>query len=89
MLAKLKNVVGMRRARYFTMGTLMAALLSFGAFAAEGDFNLATTMSAAVQTCVNDILGMIAAVLPIGITVLAVSVGIAYGTKFIKKIMKA
>ena len=72
------------------MAVCAMAMCSAGAVdsGSTPSFNLATTMSAAVQSCVNDIVDMIAAVLPIGVTVLAVSVGVAYGTRFIKKIIK-
>lgn len=71
-----------------TMAVPVMSAVGMMASAAEGDFSLATTMTTVVTTCVTDIMAMIAAVLPVGVTVLAASIGIAYGTKLIKRIIK-
>lgn len=53
----------------------------------ESTFDLAAVMTTSVQSIVSDLLAMVGAVLPVGLTVLGVSIGIAYGIKFIKKIV--
>ena len=43
-------------------------------------------MTSAVQQIVNDLLKMIAAVLPITVTLLGAAIGVTYGINFIKRI---
>ena len=88
MFVKIKEFF--RHNRFAVSASCMMAMLMCSAFAAEGDgsFDLATTMTTSVQTIVNDLLKMIAAVLPVTVTLLAAAVGITYGITFIKRIIK-
>lgn len=92
MVKKMKQWVNDHKAQAQLAACTMGApvMLAAGtlAGAAEGDFNLATTMTTVVQTCVTDIMGMVGAILPVGVTVLAASIGITYGYKLIKRIIK-
>lgn len=52
------------------------------------DLDLAAIMEESASKIVGDLMKMIAGVLPITVTLLAASIGIAYGIKFIKSITK-
>lgn len=54
---------------------------------AASSFDLATTMETSVQTIVNNLLAMIAKVMPITVTLLGAAIGITYGITFIKQIL--
>lgn len=73
----------------FAMLTVAAIGMTVVGFASEppaSSFNLTEIMTNAAKTIVTDLMGMIAGVLPVTITLMAMSIGIAYGIKFIKKI---
>lgn len=65
---------------------MVAVMAVVPAFAADElpTFDLATTMTTAVTTLVGNLLTMIAAIFPVTITLLAASIGVSYGVKFIK-----
>lgn len=87
MFKRIKSFVSRNRAA-MSAGIMSAMfMLSTVAGAAEGDFDLAATMTSSVQSIVTNLLSMITAVLPITITLLAASIGISYGIRFIKKIV--
>ena len=68
------------------------ALTTVSAFAVGEDvssFDLAAVMTTAVQSMVNDLIKMMTAVIPIGLTVLGVSVGVTMGKKWIKKLLNS
>jgi len=67
--------------------TAIMSIVSATAVVASADtFNVTTTMSTAFQTLVTDLLSMLAAILPIGLTVLGASVAIAFGIKWFRRI---
>lgn len=69
------------------MSSAFAMMCSAGAVdGATTSFDLSTTMTSAVQQIVNDLLKMIAAVLPITVTLLGAAIGVTYGINFIKRI---
>lgn len=60
------------------------------ASALDGDassFDLATVMTSSVTQIVNNLMKMIAAVLPITVTLLGAAIGVTYGINFIKRIL--
>lgn len=88
MIAKIKG--WLRHNRFAVSASCMMMMLMCSAFALDdqaASFDLATTMTSSVQTIVNDLLKMIAAVLPVTVTLLAAAVGITYGITFIRKIL--
>lgn len=79
------------KCKTFAMLTVAAIGMTVVGFASEppaSSFNLTEIMTKAAQTIVTDLMSMIAGVLPVGITLFALSIGIAYGLNFIKKITK-
>lgn len=86
MVEKVKGFVA--RNRYAVVGSMMSAMMMCSAFAAEGDFDLSTTMTTSVQQIVNDLLKMIAAVVPVTVTLMGAAIGVTYGIKFIQRIIK-
>lgn len=75
--------------RYAFALSTMCAIMMCSAGAVEGattSFDLSATMTTAVQQIVNDLLKMIAAVLPITVTLLGAAIGVSYGIRFIKRI---
>lgn len=86
-IEKVKGFV--RKNRYAFAMSAMSAIMMCSAGAAEGattSFDLSATMTTAVQQIVNDLLKMIAAVLPITVTLLGAAIGVSYGIRFIKRI---
>lgn len=56
-------------------------------FAAEGEaVNLSETLKTGLNTAANDLIGYIAVILPIGLTVFAAMFGVKKGMKFFKTI---
>lgn len=86
-IEKVKGFV--RKNRYAFALSTMCAIMMCSAGAVEGattSFDLSATMTTAVQQIVNDLLKMIAAVLPITVTLLGAAIGVSYGIRFIKRI---
>ena len=85
-IEKVKGFV--QKNRYaFALSTMCAIMMcSAGAVGATTSFDLSATMTTAVQQIVNDLLKMIAAVLPITVTLLGAAIGVTYGINFIKRI---
>lgn len=86
-LEKVKSFV--KQNRYAFVASAMSAVMMCSAFAAgdeSASFDLSATMTSAVQQIVNDLLKMIAAVLPVTVTLLGAAIGITYGINFIRKI---
>lgn len=91
MFAKIKEFF--RHSRFVFSASCMMAMLMCSAFAADADaaaasFDLSTTMTSSVQSIVTELLKMIAAVMPVTVTLLAAAIGITYGITFIKRIIK-
>ncbi|MCL2820983.1 MAG: hypothetical protein FWD38_09205 [Oscillospiraceae bacterium] len=83
----MKKILNSRMLRkVMVMTGIMSAISGTAVVASASDFNITTTMTTAFQSLVTDLLAMLAAVLPIGLTVLAASLGITFGIKWIKKI---
>lgn len=87
MKKKIQSFMRTRTFRILAPSMFMMSLMVCGAFAAEGDFDLATTMTTTVTKIVADLLAMIAGVLPVTVTLIAASIGITYAIKFIKKLI--
>ena len=88
-IEKVKGFV--QKNRYAFAMSAMSAIMMCSAGAVDGatataSFDLSTTMTSAVQQIVNDLLKMIAAVLPITVTLLGAAIGVTYGINFIKRI---
>lgn len=86
-IEKVKGFV--QKNRYAFALSAMFAIMMCSAGAVDGattSFDLSTTMTSAVQQIVNDLLKMIAAVLPITVTLLGAAIGVTYGINFIKRI---
>lgn len=86
-IEKVKGFV--QKNRYAFALSLMCAIMMCSAGAVDGatsSFDLSATMTSAVQQIVNDLLKMIAAVLPITVTLLGAAIGVSYGIRFIKRI---
>lgn len=86
-IEKVKGFV--QKNRYAFALSLMCAIMMCSAGAVDGatsSFDLSATMTIAVQQIVNDLLKMIAAVLPITVTLLGAAIGVSYGIRFIKRI---
>lgn len=86
-IEKVKGFV--QKNRYAFALSPMCAIMMCSAGAVDGastSFDLSTTMTSAVQQIVNDLLKMIAAVLPITVTLLGAAIGVSYGIRFIKRI---
>ena len=86
-IEKVKGFV--QKNRYAFAMSAMSAIMMCSAGAVDGattSFDLSTTMTSAVQQIVNDLLKMIAAVLPITVTLLGAAIGVSYGIRFIKRI---
>lgn len=69
--------------------SVVAPLMCVTAFAQEPpatELDLVAIMTTSATKIVGDLMEMIASVLPVTVTLLAASIGIAYGIKFIKKI---
>lgn len=47
-----------------------------------------TAITTGTQTMVTQLVTMVTGVLPIGLTIVGLSIGVAYAIKFIKKIVK-
>lgn len=62
--------------------------VAFASSVTPPTFDLAAVMESAATKIVGDLLGMIAAVLPITLTLMGAAIGIAYGIRFIKGITK-
>ena len=90
MFVKIKEFF--RHSRFVFSASCMMAMLMCSAFAVDGDaaasFDLSTTMTTSVQSIVTELLKMIAAVMPVTVTLLAAAIGITYGITFIKRIIK-
>lgn len=81
------NVIQKYGKHLMSAGVLsMMCVTAFASGTAPVDFDLSAVLTTAAQTIVTDLLAMIAAVLPITVTLLAANIGVAYGIKFIKKI---
>ena len=87
-IEKVKGFV--KQNRYAFAASLMSAMVMCNAFALDesSSFDLSTTMTTCVQQIVNDLLKMIAAVVPVTVTLLGAAIGITYGINFIKRIVK-
>ncbi len=86
-IEKVKGFV--QKNRYAFALSPMCAIMMCSAGAVDSattSFDLSTTMTSAVQQIVNDLLKMIAAVLPITVTLLGAAIGVSYGIRFIKRI---
>ena len=86
-IEKVKGFV--QKNRYAFALSPMCAIMMCSAGAVDGttsSFDLSATMTTAVQQIVNDLLKMIAAVLPITVTLLGAAIGVSYGIRFIKRI---
>lgn len=86
-IEKVKGFV--QKNRYAFALSPMCAIMMCSAGAVDGatsSFDLSATMTSAVQQIVNDLLKMIAAVLPITVTLLGAAIGVSYGIRFIKRI---
>lgn len=86
-IEKVKGFV--QKNRYAFALSTMCAIMMCSAGAVDGatsSFDLSATMTTAVQQIVNDLLKMIAAVLPITVTLLGAAIGVSYGIRFIKRI---
>lgn len=86
-IEKVKGFV--QKNRYAFAMSAMSAIMMCSAGAVDGtptSFDLSATMTTAVQQIVNDLLKMIAAVLPITVTLLGAAIGVSYGIRFIKRI---
>lgn len=86
-IEKVKGFV--QKNRYAFALSPMCAIMMCSAGAVDGatsSFDLSATMTIAVQQIVNDLLKMIAAVLPITVTLLGAAIGVSYGIRFIKRI---
>ena len=89
MFEKIKGFV--KKNRYAFAASAMSAIMMCSAGAVYGattSFDLSATMTTAVQQIVNDLLKMIAAVLPITVTLLGAAIGVTYGINFIRRITK-
>ena len=86
----IEKVMGfVQKNRYAFALSTMCAIMMCSAGAVDGatsSFDLSATMTTAVQQIVNDLLKMIAAVLPITVTLLGAAIGVSYGIRFIKRI---
>lgn len=69
------------------MSSAFALMCCAGAAVEASSFDLATTMETSVQTIVNNLLEMIAKVMPITVTLMGAAIGITYGITFIKQIL--
>lgn len=91
LLRRARKACRSERFRFFCTTSAVLCCLMFGAFAvdetASGGFNLSTVMTTCVTTIINDIMQMITAILPITVTLMGASIGIAYAVRFIKKIV--
>lgn len=88
-IEKVKGFVS--KNRYAFALSIMCAIMMCSAGAVDGvatSFDLSTTMTSCVQQIVNDLLKMIAAVVPVTVTLLGAAIGITYGINFIKRIVK-
>lgn len=88
-IEKVKGFVS--KNRYAFALSTMCAIMMCSAGAVDGattSFDLSTTMTTCVQQIVNDLLKMIAAVVPVTVTLLGAAIGITYGINFIKRIVK-
>lgn len=68
----------------------LISVVSVSAFAADPlapSFDLTTIMTDAATKIVTDLLAMISGILPVTITLMAASIGIAYAIKFIRKLL--
>ena len=81
-----KSGATLKRLMLVTM--MMSVVLAFPAFAAEGDFDVVTTLTASFESMAKTMLGTIAAVLPIALSVLSAYICIQFGIKFFKKFAK-
>ena len=92
MMKAIEKVKGfVKQNRYAFVASLMSAMVMCTAFAAgdeAANFDLSTTMTSCVQQIVNDLLKMIAAVVPVTVTLLGAAIGVTYGINFIKRITK-
>lgn len=89
MLKRIKSFISHNRAAV-SAGIMSAMFMLSTVAGAAGEtptFDLAATMTTSVQTIVNNLLGMISAVLPVTVTLLAAAIGVSYAIKFIKKIV--
>lgn len=84
----MKNMNSLKKYGKHLMSAGVLSMMCVTAFAVDPapDLDLAAIMTSAATTIIADLLAMVAAILPITVTLLAASIGIAYGIKFIKKI---
>jgi len=91
MFVKIKNkVMGSKLLKKVMVVSGIISMVSATAVTASADstFNVTGVMTSSFQTLVTDLLAMIAALLPIGLTVLGASIAIAFGIRWFKKITK-
>lgn len=84
---KIKNFV--RDNRYAFMAAATPVMLGLAQAGAVDDasFDLSATMTSAVTTISNNLLGMIGKVVPAAVGLLAAAIGVNYGIRFVKKII--
>lgn len=85
-LAKARRFTG--RARCLAMAGAMAAASAFPALAAEGDFDVTTTLASSFQGMATTILATIAATLPVVMSVMSAYICINFGIRFFRKFVK-
>jgi uncharacterized secreted protein with C-terminal beta-propeller domain len=66
--------------------TALASFLMISASADTGTINVTQLMTSSFQTMVNDLIAIVAGILPIGLSVLGISIGVAFAVKWIKRI---
>lgn len=67
-----------------SISAVMAAMMVCSAFAAEGDFNMATTMGTATDGIVTSLQGIAGVVIPKAIPVLGIIIALRFGKYLIK-----
>ena len=67
-----------------SISAVMAAMMVCSAFAAEGDFNMATTMGTATDSVVTSLQGIATTVIPKALPVLAIIIGLRFSKYLIK-----
>lgn len=88
-MKKLSLPVSLASLKRGVMSAVAMAIMCVTAFATETPpaFDLTEIMTTATTKIVTDLLAMIAGVLPVTVTLMAASIGIAFAIKFIKKII--
>lgn len=87
-IEKVKGFVKQNRYAFALSAMSAVMMCSAGAVGETASFDLSATMTTCVQQIVNDLLKMIAAVVPVTVTLLGAAIGVTYGINFIKRITK-